>query len=65
MPDPLVETFERLWREKWERVHALQEILLLHGKDDPRLDQEFWDTWRACGPPLASENWRGDDDAGD
>jgi hypothetical protein len=63
MRSPLTDIFDRLMREKWARFHEKQEILLLYGKDDLRLDQEFWDMWRECGPPLASDNWREDGDA--
>ena len=51
---------ERLWRETWDDFYLKQEILLIHGKDDPRLDVEFWARYTQCGASLSSEDWSGD-----
>jgi hypothetical protein len=48
--DPLKATLETMLTAYWADFNEKQEILLLNGKDDPRLDAAFWETYNAIPP---------------
>jgi hypothetical protein len=44
-------------REYYGWWYSQQEILLLSGRNDPRLEQKFLDEWDRTPPPLAQVRW--------
>lgn len=53
----LVATIRKRIREKAEWWDTQQELLLLYGRRDPRIDPEFLKEWDATPPPLARVRW--------
>jgi len=58
-PSLMHEVSRRLW-SALSTFHEKQEILLIHGQDDPRLDDDFWSLYNATPPPCATVNWSDD-----